>query len=70
MVEIFKARPGLSVGLLRNHGLVAIGKSLDHAFELAYDAEMGMRYYYQALQIGKPIAMSPEQMDEIRRVYM
>ena len=70
IVEIFKARPGLSAGLLRNHGLVAIGKNLDHAFELAYDAEMGMRYYYQALQIGTPQALSPEQMDQIRQVYM
>lgn len=68
-VDIFKSRPGLKVCLLRNHGLVAIGKSLEHAFEMAYNAEVGLRTYYQARQLGQPSIIGAEQIEQIRAVY-
>lgn len=68
-VKVFKSRPALKVLLLRNHGLVSIGKSLEEAFEMAYNAEFGLRTYYQALVIGRPVAFTPAQIAEIRRVY-
>lgn len=68
-VEIFSNRPGLKVLLLRKHGLVAIGSSLDHAFDMAFNAEVGFRAYYQALQIGKPEPITAEQLAEIKAVY-
>jgi L-fuculose-phosphate aldolase len=68
-VQIFKERPELKAILLYKHGLVAIGDSLDHAFEWAYDAEVGMRTYYQALQIGDPKPLTAEQIQEIKDVY-
>lgn len=68
-VDLFKSRPGLRVCLLRNHGLVAIGKSLENAFEMAYNAEVGLRTYFQARQLGHPSIISPEQIEQIRAVY-
>ncbi|NPV86263.1 MAG: class II aldolase/adducin family protein [Anaerolineae bacterium] len=68
-VQVFTSRPGLRACLLRSHGLIAIGKNLDHAFELAYDAEVGMQTYYQAMQIGTPQEITREQIDEILRAY-
>ncbi len=68
-VEIFKDRPGLRVVLLRKHGLVAIGANLDHAFDMAFNAEVGFRSYYQALVLGKPEPVTAEQFAEVKAVY-
>ena len=68
-VDILKARPGLKIVLLRNHGLVSIGEDIDHAFEYAYDAEIAAQMYYQAFQIGQPIVLTPAQVQEIYDVY-
>jgi len=68
-VNIFKQRPELKICLLRNHGLVAIGKSLEQAYELAYDAEVGMQTYYYACQIGQPFPLTQAQLDQIHQVY-
>ncbi len=69
VVALFQKRPELRVVLQRNHGLVAIGADLEQAFELAYDAEVGMQIYHQALQIGTPIAMTPQQMQQVYEIY-
>jgi L-ribulose-5-phosphate 4-epimerase len=68
-VELFQHRPGLRVVLLRNHGLVAIGRNLEHAFAMAYDAEVGFQAYHQALQVGRPVALTPGQLAEIKAAY-
>lgn len=68
-VEMFKARAELKVLLLRNHGLLSIGEDLDQAFELAYDAEVGMQIYHQALMAGKPNELTTAQIEEVKRVY-
>jgi len=68
-VDIFKSRPNLKIMLLRNHGLVAIGKNLGQAFELAFDAEIGAQVYYQALQLGTPATITDAQVEEIFKVY-
>ena len=68
-VEIFRQRPELKVILLRSHGLVAIGKSLENAFTMAYDAEFGFQTYHQALQIGKPAELTESQVLEIKTRY-
>lgn len=69
-VEIFRNRPALRAILLRNHGLVAIGKNLEHAFEMAYNAEVGFQTYHQALQVGQPNALNEEQVAEIKARYL
>lgn len=68
-VEIFKSRPDLKVVLLRNHGLVSIGKNLDHAFAMAYNAEVGLQTYHQALLVGKPQPLTETQLAEIKAIY-
>ena len=68
-VEIFRERPGLKVSLLRSHGLVAIGSSLEQAYEYAYDAELGMQTYYYARQMGQPAPLTQAQLDQIHQVY-
>ena len=68
-VEIFKKRSELKVMLLRKHGVVAIGKDLDQAYKLAYDAEIGMMTYFNARQIGKPEPLTAKQIQEIKDVY-
>lgn len=68
-VSLFRQRPRLKICLLRNHGLVAIGQSLDKAFENAVSAETGMQVYHHALQIGQPELITPDKVDEIVKAY-
>ncbi|HET6445549.1 MAG TPA: class II aldolase/adducin family protein [candidate division Zixibacteria bacterium] len=68
-VEIFRSRPDLKVVLLNKHGLVAIGRDLNHAFEMAFNAEVGLRSYHQALMVGKPQPLTDAQLDEIKAAY-
>jgi len=67
--EIFLARPELKGCLLQNHGMVAIGASLDEAYAHASDIETGAQVYYQALQIGKPDLIPQEDVIAIRQKY-
>lgn len=48
--------------LLANHGLVAVGGSLEAAFNTAEEIEFVARIYYQTLAAGKPKLLSEEQM--------
>jgi L-ribulose-5-phosphate 4-epimerase len=68
-VDILRARPGLKIVLLRNHGLVSIGEDINHAFEYAYDAEIAAQVYYQALQVGQPIVLTKAQVQEVFDIY-
>lgn len=68
-VDIFRARPELKVMLLKNHGLVSIGQNLDQAYEYAFDAEIAAQVYYQALQVGQPIVLTPAQVQEVYDIY-
>jgi L-fuculose-phosphate aldolase len=68
-MQIFRERPSLKVFLLRKHGLVSVGDSLNSAFEYAYAAEIGMQAYYYALTLGKPEPLTPQQIEEIKRAY-
>jgi ribulose-5-phosphate 4-epimerase/fuculose-1-phosphate aldolase len=55
--------------LLRNHGLVAIGRTIDEAFEHAYNAEIGAQVYFQALQLGQANLITDQQRQEVYTVY-
>ncbi|MCK5053166.1 MAG: class II aldolase/adducin family protein [Anaerolineales bacterium] len=68
-VEIFRARPDLNVLLLCKHGLVAIGKDLNHSFDMALNAEVGFRTYHQALMVGKPQPLTTAQLEELKTAY-
>lgn len=50
--------------LLGQHGQIALGKSLDGALARAIEVESLSQIYRQVLQIGKPIILSDEKMQE------
>ena len=45
--------------------MVAIGGDADESFDNAYKLEVAAQVYYQALQIGEPIVVTPEQLQEV-----
>ena len=51
--------------LLANHGLIAIGPTLGHAFTVAEEIEFVARIYYQTLLAGEPKILSAGQMEEV-----
>ncbi len=64
---IFQSRPGLKGLLLQNHGLVTIGETLDRAFEYALDIETAAQAYHLALQVGQPVSLTADQIDDFHR---
>ena len=51
--------------LLSNHGLVAIGKDLNEAFNIAEEVEHLSRLFVEAKKIGEPLLLSDRQMVEV-----
>ena len=48
--------------LLANHGMIAIGKNMDHAMRIAVEVESLCEQYWRALQIGSPHLLSDAEM--------
>lgn len=67
--KLLRERPALRVVLLRNHGLLAVGASLEKAFGHAFDAEAGLKTYHLSSLAGTPITLTPEQIAEVHRAY-
>jgi len=55
--------------LLRNHGVVAIGENAEDSFDKAFKAEVAAQIYYQALQIGEPIIITQQQLQDAVNTY-
>ena len=51
--------------LLANHGMIALGASLERALALAVEVETLAEMYWRALQIGEPIPLSDGEMDVV-----
>lgn len=51
--------------LIANHGMVAIGKDLSSAFNLAVEVENLARQYSETLKLGEPRLLSGPQMAEV-----
>jgi L-fuculose-phosphate aldolase len=51
--------------LLGQHGMVAIGRNLDHAMRVTIEVESLCEQYWRALQIGVPAILSTSQMAEV-----
>jgi L-fuculose-phosphate aldolase len=62
-VEALEGRTGC---LLANHGMIAVGPSLDKAMWLAVELETLARQYYLSLTIGGPVLLSDDQVAEAR----
>jgi L-fuculose-phosphate aldolase len=51
--------------LMANHGMIALGNNLKSALNLAVEVETLASQYLRVLQMGEPILLSDEQMDEV-----
>jgi L-fuculose-phosphate aldolase len=51
--------------LMANHGLIAIGPSLDAALALAVEVETLAEMYWRALQVGEPVLLSEQEMQVV-----
>jgi len=51
--------------LLANHGLIAIGATLDGAFRLALEIEELAEMYWRSLQAGPPVILDEDEMSRI-----
>lgn len=60
-----EALQGRKACLLANHGVVALGASLDEALGLAEKVEALARIYWQALQAGEPALLDAAEMARV-----
>jgi L-fuculose-phosphate aldolase len=51
--------------LMANHGVIAVGKDLDQALNLAQEVETLAQQYLAARQFGEPILLTHAQMQEV-----
>ncbi len=59
------ALAGRRACLLANHGMIAIGGSLERALALAVEVESLAEMYWRALQIGEPVPLPEAEMDAV-----
>ena len=64
-----QALDGRLACLLAQHGQVTVGSSLDQALRIAIEVETLARMYLQALQLGEPPLLSPEQMAAVHQQF-
>ncbi|MFX1503566.1 MAG: class II aldolase/adducin family protein [Promethearchaeota archaeon] len=58
-----------NAAILANHGAIVCGKSLDHAVRFAVILEKLAKVYWGALQIGKPLAIPKENLEEHEKMF-
>lgn len=51
--------------LLKHHGVLTVGETLDAAFEVAQTVEYCARIHHQALAVGDPEVLPPETVDDL-----
>ncbi len=54
---------GRKACLLANHGMIAVGPTLESAMALAIEVEELAEGYWRALQLGEPILLADDEMD-------
>lgn len=67
--EALKALEGRTACLLANHGMIAIGTTLDQALWRAVELETIARQYAHALQVGDPVILTDAEIEETRRGF-
>lgn len=55
--------------LLAHHGMIAVGKTLPQALEIAVEVENLCEQYWRLLQLGEPKLLTPEQMREVHAQF-
>jgi L-fuculose-phosphate aldolase len=63
--EAYEAMEGRNAVLLANHGLVAGGSDLLHAFQTAEQIEFCAEVYVKARSIGKPVILPEDEMERM-----
>ena len=66
VIEALKERRAC---LLANHGMIAVGKSLQQALDIAIEVETLCEQYWRALQVGEPNILSTQEMNEVREQF-
>lgn len=51
--------------LLANHGMIAVGKNLRQALDIAKEVEVLCEQYWRAIQIGAPLILSTQEMNDV-----
>ena len=59
------ALAGRRACLLANHGMIALGASVDAALALAVEVETLAEMYWRALQIGEPVLLPDAEMERV-----
>ncbi|MGQ0592230.1 MAG: class II aldolase/adducin family protein [Gammaproteobacteria bacterium] len=67
--HVLGALEGRRACLMANHGVMAVGADLDQALEVAREVEYLAKIYGLALQIGRPVLLSAEEMQDIQRRF-
>lgn len=62
--HVLKALEGRNACLMANHGMLAVGSSLDRAMWAAVELETIAKQYYHTLLIGGPVLLSDAEIDE------
>lgn len=62
VIEALKERRAC---LLANHGMIAVGKTLKQALDIAKEVETLCEQYWRALQIGEPHILSAQEMLDV-----
>ena len=65
----FRAMEGRNAALMANHGLIAGGKDILNAFNIAEQIEGCAEVYVKARMIGKPILLDDEEMEKMVNVF-
>jgi L-fuculose-phosphate aldolase len=60
--NVIGALAGRTACLMANHGLIAVGRSLDAALSLAVEVETLAEMYWRALQVGEPVLLPDDEM--------
>lgn len=64
-----KALKGRKACLLANHGMIAVGGTLDDALTLAADVEALAAQYWRTLQVGKPKILPAAEMRRVLKKF-
>jgi len=60
-----EALEGRKACLLQNHGMIAIGSSLQDAMRVAIETESLCEQYWRVIQVGKPSLLTSEEMGRV-----
>jgi len=64
-ISVVKALSGRSAAILKNHGTVTYGDSLEEAYERAITLEWVSQVYYRARLLGEPSILPLDEIDHV-----